>query len=200
MAYDPGTHYAYCSGGMNLVGGALGAATGRWLPELFDETIAQPLGFGPYHWNLMPTLDGYLGGGVQLRPRDLLKVGQTYLDGGVWRGRRIVDSSWVTRSTTARFVTGERTADGYVWHLNMLDSADRRYREYEANGNGGQFLIVVPELDLCVVFTAGNYGQYRIWRSFPGRHPGSRGHPGDPRAVTRLRACRVKALGRARGR
>jgi CubicO group peptidase (beta-lactamase class C family) len=166
LAHDPGTTYAYCSGGANLVGAALAAAVGRWIPELFDQAIARPLTFGAYYWNLTPTLDGYTGGGVRMRPRDLLKLGQTYLDGGVWQGRRIVDSSWVRRSTTVQVQTGPHTGDGYAWHLNTFQSGDRQYREYEANGNGGQFLIVVPELDLAVVITAGNYGQYGIWRHF----------------------------------
>jgi len=166
MAHDPGTTYAYCSAGMNLVGAALAASTGRWIPELFDQAIARPLGFGVYYWNLTPTLDGYTGGGVRMLPRDLLKLGQAYLDGGVWEGRRIVDSSWVRRSTTAQFQTGPQTADGYAWHLNTFESGEHRYQEYEANGNGGQFLIVVPELELAVVIFAGNYGQYGIWRHF----------------------------------
>ncbi len=57
--------------------------------------------------------------------------------------------------------------DGYAWHLSTLNVGDREYREYEANGNGGQFLIVVPELDLAVVFTAANYlfgGVWLKWR------------------------------------
>ncbi len=181
MAHDPGSRYAYCSGGMNLVGGALTRATRTWLPAFFDRTIARPLQFGRYYYNLMPTLEGYLGGGVFMRPRDLLKVGQVYLDGGVWHGRRLVASSWVARSTSTHIVISEATtgldstrfaesynkaADGYAWHLNMLESGGQIYRGYEASGNGGQLLMVVPELDLAVVFTAGNYTHGGVWQRF----------------------------------
>jgi CubicO group peptidase (beta-lactamase class C family) len=158
MANDPGRYYWYCSGGMNLMGAALTAATRTWLPDLFDRTIARPLQFGRYYYNLAPNLEGYLGGGVFMRPRDLLKVGQLYLNGGVWNDRRIVSQSWVATSTAKQF-----ESDGYAWHLGEIKSGKRVYREYEANGNGGQLLMMVPELDLAVVFTAGNYGQYGIW-------------------------------------
>jgi CubicO group peptidase (beta-lactamase class C family) len=178
MAHDAGSLYAYCSANMNLVGAALTTATGTWLPELFERTVARPLGFGPYHWNLMPTGEGYLGGGAHVRPRDLLKVGQAYLDGGVWQGRRIVDTTWVARSTGAVVEISPATtgldselfpeyylagADGYAWHLNGVRSGDRVLRDYAATGNGGQMLIVIPELDLTVVFTGGNYMQGGIW-------------------------------------
>ena len=58
------------------------------------------------------------------------------------------------------------TSDGYGWHRYTFVVGGKTYQEYEANGNGGQFLIVVPAFDLAVVFTAGNYNQYRIWRKF----------------------------------
>ena len=166
MVHDPGSHYAYCSAGMNLVGAALTDATRTWLPALFDRTVARPLGFGRWHFNLMPTLEGYQGGGVRLRPRDLLKLGQAYLDGGVWRGRRIVPADWVAGSTAPLVRTSERSADGFAWHLYTLESGGGAWREYEANGNGGQLLIVVPDLELVVVFTAGNYGHGGVWTGF----------------------------------
>ncbi len=168
VAHDPGTHYAYCSAGMNLVGAALTAATGTWLPALFDRLVARPLGFARYYFNLMPTGEGYAGGGLHLRPRDLLKLGQAYLDGGRWNGRRLVPAAWVAASTRLQSDSTGAT-DGFAWHLNLLHSGARTLREYEANGNGGQFLIVVPQLDLAVVFTAGNYNQYPIWRWFRDR-------------------------------
>jgi CubicO group peptidase (beta-lactamase class C family) len=162
MVYEPGTHYAYCSGGMNLAAYALTRASRTWLPALFDRTVARPLGFGRWYWNLMPTLEGYQGGGMRILPRDLLKVGVAYLSGGVWRGKRIVSREWVERSTVNQVAPGVGK-DGYAWHLSTLKVGEREYREYEGNGNGGQLLILVPELDLAVVFTAGNYLDYGVW-------------------------------------
>lgn len=181
VAHDPGTRYAYCSAGMNLVGAALTIATRTWLPRFFDRTIAGPLQFGTHYWNLMPNQEGYLGGGAYVLPRDLLKVGQAYLDGGVWHRRRIVQASWVERSTTAKVHISPTTTgltpnqfsnfygeadDGYAWHLSQFRVGERTYREYAATGNGGQLLIVVPDFDLVVVFTAGNYGQGGIWTRY----------------------------------
>ena len=56
-----------------------------------------------------------------------------------------------------------RAEDGYAWHLNRLKAGERTFQDYEATGNGGQLLIVVPEADLVVAITAGNYGQGGIW-------------------------------------
>lgn len=182
MVHEPGVRYAYCSATMNLMGGALTVATKTWLPELFDRAVARPLDFGRWYWNLTPTGDGYLAGGAWLRPRDLLKVGQAYLDGGVWRGRRIVNQDWVAASTASRVqITPEttgyseeefgnyygRSEDALAWHLGAMRSGERAYRCYQASGNGGQMLIVVPELDLVVVLTGGNYRQGGIWGRWP---------------------------------
>jgi CubicO group peptidase (beta-lactamase class C family) len=164
LVHQPGEVYAYCSGGMNLAGGALRAATGVWLPELFDSLVARPLQIRRYAVNLMPTGEGYSGGGMHLRPRDLLKVGVAYLNGGVWNGVRVVSRAWVERSTAFQMASGNGSSDGYGWHRNTLEAGGRTYQEYEANGNGGQLLIVLPELDLALVFTAGSYGNYRVWR------------------------------------
>jgi CubicO group peptidase (beta-lactamase class C family) len=178
QVHEPGVRYAYCSGAMSLMGAALTTATHTWLPEYFDRTIARPLQFGAWHWNLMPTDEGYLGGGAWLRPRDLLKVGQAYLDGGVWRGRRIVGASWVAQSTKPHFrispattgMTAEQFGNAYTeadealaWHLTEIRAGDTVRRGYLAAGNGGQVLLVVPDVHLVAVFTGGNHRQGGIW-------------------------------------
>jgi CubicO group peptidase (beta-lactamase class C family) len=164
LAHAPGSHVGYCSGGVNLVGGIVQTVTRTWLPTFFHQSLASPLGFREYHLNLSPTGSAYLGGGAYLRPRDFLKLGQVYVSGGIWNGVSVVNPSWIEQSTTCRVHVQEQCADGYDWHLHELRAGARSYREYEANGNGGQFLIVLPELDIVVVFTAGNYGSYGVWR------------------------------------
>lgn len=165
LAAAPGDKFAYCTGGVNLVGGIVRNATRAWLPELFDRVLARPLQMHTYHMNLTPTGEGYLGGGMHLRPRDELKLGQVYLDGGVWNGKRIVSKSWVAVSTAPHPMNAGGT-DGYDWHLNEIKLGDRVFREYDASGNGGQLLMVVPELDLVVMFTASNYNNFGVWRRF----------------------------------
>jgi CubicO group peptidase (beta-lactamase class C family) len=174
IVHEPGERYAYCSGGISLTGAALTYATGEWLPALFDRTVAKPLEFGRYYWNVMPTGEGYLGGGAFVRTRDFLKIGQAYLDGGVWNGRRIVTEDWVRESQAAQLrispettgVSGEtfmmsyyETGEGLAWHHIGVKSGDMTYPAVHGNGNGGQLLLVLPQFELAVMFTAGNYRQ-----------------------------------------
>ena len=175
-AFDPGSRYAYCSANINLVGGAPTVATRTWLPEYFERTVAEPLQFGRWHWNLMPTGEGYIGG-AQPRPRDLLKIGQAYLDGGTWNGRRIVTADWVRNSTAPRMAISPATtgyseeefgnygggADALAWHMSPVTVSGRTVPGYAASGNGGQVLLVIPEYELAVVFTGGNYRQGGVW-------------------------------------
>jgi CubicO group peptidase (beta-lactamase class C family) len=189
MAHDPGARYAYCSANSNLMGAALTHATGIWLPELFRREVAEPLRFGRWHWNLMPNGEGYLGGGAFLLPRDFLKIGQLFLNEGAWNGRRVVPAEWVRRSTaplveispeTTGLAESEfgnfygRGRDALAWHPITLTSGGRPFEGYQATGNGGQVLTVVPALDLAVVFTGGNYMQGGVWGRWPQQIVGDR--------------------------
>jgi CubicO group peptidase (beta-lactamase class C family) len=162
----PGTRAAYCSAGINLVGGVVSHATGVWLPTWFDRTIARPLQFGSYFLPITPTGTMYLGGGEYLRPRDFLKLGQLFLDGGSWHGRRLLPRAWA--QDAVRPHAGLQTPGdyGYSWHMLTYRVGTHAYRAFEASGNGGQLLEVVPELDEVVLITAANYMNYGVWRHF----------------------------------
>lgn len=166
MVRAPGEKAVYCSANINLLGGVLRKATRMWIPEFFEKNLATPLQMRGYHLDLMPDGEQYLGGGIYMRPRDALKLGQLYLSGGTWNGRRVVSQRWVERSTANHATMGPGQTYGYTWWRHELRVGDRVYTEYEASGNGGQLVMVVPELDLVVMFTAGNYNHVAIWRKF----------------------------------
>ncbi|WP_426749673.1 serine hydrolase [Myxococcus sp. Y35] len=166
MVGAPGEKGVYCSANINLLGGVLRNATHMWIPEFFEKNVALPLQMRGYHVDLMPSGEQYLGGGIYMRPRDALKLGQLYLSGGMWNGRRVVSQRWVERSTENHATMGDGRTYGYTWWRHELRVGDRVYSQYEASGNGGQLVMVVPELDLVVMFTAGNYNHVSIWRKF----------------------------------
>lgn len=170
MAAEPGGHHAvYCSADLNLVGGAVARAAHTWLPLFFDEYLAGPLQFHTYHMNLMPTGEAYMGGGLHLRPRDELKLGELYLSDGIWNGQRIVSQSWALQSTTTHSMFSPQTdydaphEYGFGWHINYLHADNRVFRVYSAGGNGGQIVMVIPELDMVVGFNGGSYGEFPKW-------------------------------------
>jgi CubicO group peptidase (beta-lactamase class C family) len=172
MAGSPGgSHAIYCSADLNLVGGVVRQATGRWLPEFFEMNFAGPLQMDRYYLNLMPTEEAYTGGGAYLLPRDQLKLGQLYLNGGLWNGRRVVSKEWTIESTARHSTFAPNLKDepqhdyGYGWHeRNFIKVGDRVFRDYLAGGNGGQLIIVIPDLDMVVSINGGSYGDFRWYR------------------------------------
>ncbi|MEO0345745.1 MAG: serine hydrolase [Pseudomonadota bacterium] len=170
MRAEPGSADIYCTAGINLLGGAISKATGRSLPRFFHEQLAVPLQMGHYHMNLSPMERGYLGGGIRLRPRDFIKLGQLYLDGGVWNGHRVVSEDWVRESATAQSSINSEGDYGFAWWRRDFRVGDRSIATYQAAGNGGQMLFVVPELELVVMFNAGNYSDGRTRGEFRDRY------------------------------
>lgn len=176
--HDPGVRYSYCSGSANLVGAAIARHSGMRVHEAFHDLIAKPLSFGPYHFALSPNGQGYLGGGAYMRARDVLKIGAMYAAEGTWEGNQIVPPAWVAESTFPHVpITAETTgmeqdvfsdnyfggAQGYNWRIDTVRVGEDEYTSYEASGNGGQLLIVVPEFDLAVGLFGGNYRQGWVW-------------------------------------
>ena len=170
MVREPGKEGVYCTAGINLIGGVLRQATGISLLRFFQEEFAEPMEIAYYQMNLSPSYRGYMGGGIRLRPRDFLKLGQLYLDGGVWRGQRIVSEEWVRESAAPHASVNESDDYGFAWWRRSYEVGGRTIETYYASGNGGQLLFVVPELDLVVLIQAGNYSDPRTRNEFRDRY------------------------------
>jgi len=179
LAEPPGENFRYNSGASVLMSRVIRVATGMSPNRFAREELFDPMGIGPVHWELFsedgpgtgltewanPDGDEPLGFGLWLRTRDLLKIGELYLDGGVYDGRRILDESWVEAAWTRHSHAGNSDYSpemnwgyGYQWWRSIFtDTGGRNWHLFFASGWGSQVIFVLPELDLVVVTTANNY-------------------------------------------
>jgi len=164
VAVPPGNLFNYNGGGTAVLAEVLNRATQKPLKELVRNELFAPLAIADWEW--VGDLYGrpVAFAGLRMRPRDLAKIGRMLLDHGEWEGRQVVSADWVAESLRAHISTGDGLQYGYQWWTGTVDWRGRALAWSAGFGNGGQRLIIVPELDLTVVLTAGAYNQPEIAR------------------------------------
>jgi len=157
----PGESWTYCGGATALLGKLIADGTGQALEAYGGEKLFAPLGVEQFHW--MAGEDGVASpaSGLRLTPRDLARVGELVLADGAWGGRQLVPASWISEMLKPRLRTAWGAEYGYHWYLDTVAG----HRTASAMGNGGQRLMILPELDLVVAVTAGNYDDPEQWRT-----------------------------------
>jgi CubicO group peptidase (beta-lactamase class C family) len=146
VAAAPGETFVYNSGLSIALGGVVDKVSGMKVGPFAEEHLFGPLGITDYFWWAYPNGTVQTGGGLSLRPRDMAKFGLLYLHDGNWNGTQVVSQQWVRESTRQQAPPG--VGYGYQWWLHDFGFA--------AHGRGGQYIFVMPDLDLVVVFTGGN--------------------------------------------
>lgn len=160
MVKDPGTYADYGSANPFLLGVYLSERLDVPLEFYIADKLFSPLGITNYIMNTDDKAIPYFGGGLRLRPRDMLKFGQLYLNGGVWNGKRIISEAWVEESFkkhTRLQDQKEKNEYGYFWWHDTYVINGKTIQPIEARGAGGQLIFVIPEIETVVVIMAGNY-------------------------------------------
>jgi len=156
MAFEPGTVGQYCTGGVVLLGEVISRRSGMGLDAFAQSELFGPLRVPRVVWRPGPDDRATAGTGMRLRPRDLAKLGQLYLDGGAWNGMPVVPEAWVERSQQRVIMLGQDRY-GFLWWKRSFPGPYGPVDSYFASGNGGNFTFVLPTLDLVVAFTGSNY-------------------------------------------
>jgi CubicO group peptidase (beta-lactamase class C family) len=152
-----GRAWSYCTAGPTTLGPLLEKATGQRIPDFADAVLFKPLGIESVRWGHQPLGTAMTGGGLQLRSRDLAKLGQLYLNGGRWQGRQVISEGWVRRSVSPHAKAREDTDYGYLWWLQTFHVGGRSIPTYGMYGTGGNKVYVLPEQGIVVVVTTTNF-------------------------------------------
>ena len=160
MINKPGTVANYGSANPYLLGVILNDITPIPLQLYMDQKLLNPLEIHNYVIQKEMTGKPYFGGGMYISPRDMLKFGQLYLCKGKLNGKRILSKKWVEKSFQ-NYLNLENTIEkngyGYLWWHKTYTVNGKEIKSIEARGNGGQYIFVIPKLDVVSVITAGNY-------------------------------------------
>ncbi len=155
---DPGGRFIYSTGSSHLLSAILARASGSSTLEFARRHLFGPLGIEPGGWQRDP--QGYYFGGnnLSLSPREMRRFGELYLNLGRWEGEQVLPEDWVRESW--RVYTHSRRHGygfGYYWWTRELAGHPVHY----AWGYGGQFIFVVPDLEMVVVTTSTNRPENR---------------------------------------
>jgi CubicO group peptidase (beta-lactamase class C family) len=151
MVAEPGGQRLYSTGNSHLLSALLTQATGKSTWAYSREKLAEPLGITLPRWPADPQGIYFGGNEMRLTPRAMVRFGELYRNGGRHEGRQLVPEEWVRESLTSRAASrwnGE--GYGYGWFVSQV----RGHAMFYAWGYGGQFIFVVPDLELTVVTTS----------------------------------------------
>ena len=171
----PGTFWLYNTWDFNVAGYLLEQQTGRSIYQLIDSMLAKPLQM--QNWNIKEqrkfgdtTKSKYLAYHMWFSTSDMARIGYLMLRNGRWKDKQLIPVDWVRTSTsvvtTYKKAVEEKTAYfhfgyGYLWWVWDAPYNEGAYEgAYSATGAFGQFITILPKLNLVVAFkTKYEYGR-----------------------------------------
>jgi CubicO group peptidase (beta-lactamase class C family) len=155
---EPGTEMEYSTGNTHLLSAILTKATGASTWQFAQDSLAKPLGFALPRWPQDPQGIYFGGNDMLLTPRQMLSFGEMYLrhgrisvEGSDPATSQVVPRKWIEQSFVPRGVSPiSGNQYGYGWWMRELAG----HQAYFAWGFGGQYIILVPDLELVVVTTS----------------------------------------------
>lgn len=169
---SPGSKWDYTSINAMILGGIIANSSRMSVSEFAEKYLFNSLKITKYRWTKDPLGHETTAGSFYILPTDMLKIGELILNNGIYNGKRIVSAKWVEQMTQKITLIEEfsnvrisknkqaipqPTYYGYMWYNEQVKTEKLNYNLIFASGNGGQYIMVVKELDLVVVFTGNSY-------------------------------------------
>lgn len=176
MLCEPGTRFNYDSGGVILLSAIMNNINRTHIDVFANQFLFPQLGIIEKQWYKNSEGHPHTGGGLSLKPKDMIKLGMLYLNKGKWKGSQVVAESWVNKSFEMHVDLRPVFRDdpyirgyGYLWWiLKPATNSKTNQYIYAAMGAMGQYIFVIPEYNMVVGVTAGTttYNNYRNPQKF----------------------------------
>ncbi len=149
----PGKAFNYNSMNSFLLSAAVKKITGAGLMEYLTPRLWEPLGIKNVFWELSPCGIEKGGWGLYIIPEDLAKIGRLYLQGGIWKDKRLIPAEWIEAATAKKVTAPQDFGDfNYGYHIWV----GRRQHCFLFNGMFGQNMLCFPDTDIVLIENAGN--------------------------------------------
>lgn len=154
LVNDPGSTFFYDSSAGYMLSAIVQKVTGETVLDYLQPRLLKPLGIYDAVWGMSPEGINLGAGGLVIKTEDLAKLGQLYLQGGLWEGEQLIPADWVSDATSKQITNGADNGNwswgyGYQFWRNPAPSG------YRADGALGQFSFVLPEQDVVLAITGG---------------------------------------------
>jgi len=189
---EPGTSFNYCAVNMQLVSAVLTRKTGESAAEFAQRELFAPLGIRSFYW---PTDgDGISHGYADLRlqPRDMAKLGYLWLHHGVWEDKQLVSASYLDAAVSPHAQVSASVKYGYGLWVYPYGRAGCP-AHFEANGNGGQRIAVIPSKDIVMVITGSGLNADEVASLIAPAWKSDRPLLPNPRGIAKLSAAIARA-------
>jgi len=151
----PGTAFLYNSMGTFMLSAIIQQVTGQRVIDYLKPRLFDPLGITGMDWeeNLSGVNTG--GWGLRLKTDDIAKMGQLYLQKGMWNGTQVIPAAWIEEATTLKIIQHpgleQSKKDSSDWEQGYGYQIWRcRYQSYRGDGAYGQYMIVMPDQDAVI--------------------------------------------------
>jgi CubicO group peptidase (beta-lactamase class C family) len=155
VKHKPGTHFRYNSMATYMCSAILQKVSGQTLLEYLTPRLFEPLGIKEPTWESDPRGINVGGWGLSVTTEDISKLGQLYLQKGMWEGKQLLSQAWVEEATSLRTSNGSNPESdwdqGYGYQFWQC-----RHNAYRGDGAFGQYCIVMPEQNAVLAITAGS--------------------------------------------
>ena len=157
--HKPGTVFMYNNMASFMLSAIIQQVTGQTLFDYLQPRIFKPLGINGADWDMNPQGINLGMIGLRLHTEDLAKFGQLLLQQGVWNKKQLIPGEWVKKATSFKIESSggspRLSKDDNDWTQGYCYQMWRgRNNTVRLDGMGGQFVVLIPDKDALVVFTA----------------------------------------------